>query len=189
MRNILRNSEEPGDVLAFVGANLRRFRAQAGISQAALAEASGVSRRMLVSLEKGDTNISLSSLDRIATALGVNFVALVSDPDAHPQYINALAWKGRGKDSHGTLLGSIAATTEVQLWNWSLAARDRYEAEADPVGWHEILFVTRGTLTLRLDAQDQLIRAGEHAIYSSAQPYAYINDTDSVTTFVRNAVL
>lgn len=189
MRNILRNSEEPGDVLAFVGANLRRFRLEAGLSQAALAEASNVSRRMLVSLEKGDTNISLSSLDRIATALGVNFVALVSDPDAHPQRINALAWKGRSKDSRALLLGSIAATTEVQLWSWSLAPRDRYEAEPDPAGWHEILFVTAGTLTLRLEARSQVIRAGDHAIYSSAQPYAYINETDSVTTFVRNAVM
>lgn len=189
MGNILRKPEEPAGVLAFVGSNLRQLRQEAGLSQQALADASGVSRRMLVSLERGDTNISLASLDRIAVALGVNFVALVSDPAAQQHRINALAWKGRNKDSRAVLLGSVAATQEAQLWSWSLAPKDQYLAEPDPAGWHEMVFVTQGVLTLRLEEGTQCVRAGEHAIFSSAQQYAYLNESDGVTVFVRTSVM
>ena len=69
MSNIL-HSQERGDVLAHVSGNLRRFRLAAGLSQVALAEASGISRRMIVALEGGDANISLSSLDKLYGAPG-----------------------------------------------------------------------------------------------------------------------
>ena len=82
---MLHTSTERSDVLAFVAHNLRRLRRRSGLSQVALAQASGISRRMIVNLEGGETNISLSSLDRLAEALGASFVDLVSDPTAHGQ--------------------------------------------------------------------------------------------------------
>lgn len=188
MRNILHSQEEGAGVLAFVGENLRRLRLRAGLSQAALAEASGISRRMIVALEGGDTNISLSSLDRLAAALGASFVALVSDPAAHSQRIDALAWKGRSSESCGVLLGSVPARSEAQLWVWSLAPGECYLAQPDPEGWHEMIFVTAGCLSLRLGAQTIEVAAGDYAIYSSAQDYAYSNETEQVTCFVRNVV-
>ncbi|MDQ5898241.1 MAG: hypothetical protein QG612_2327, partial [Pseudomonadota bacterium] len=63
-------SEVP--VLAHVGANLRRLRAAAGLSQAALAAAADLSRRTLVGLEAGEANLSLAGLDRLARALGTD---------------------------------------------------------------------------------------------------------------------
>lgn len=143
---------------------------------------------MLVSLEKGDTNISLSSLDRIATALDVNFVALVSDPDALRHRMDVLAWKGRTKDSRAYLLGSVPAKQEAQLWSWSLAPGEIYQAEPDPADWHEMVFVTHGELTLQLESQTQVIGEGNYSIYSSAQQYAYVNASPGVTKFIRNVV-
>ncbi|MGE5905323.1 helix-turn-helix domain-containing protein, partial [Klebsiella pneumoniae] len=70
MSNIVRSQDGRGDVLAHVASNLRRLRRAAGLSQTALATTSGISRRMITNLEGGDTNISLSSLDRLAEALG-----------------------------------------------------------------------------------------------------------------------
>ena len=104
------------DVLAFVAQNLRRLRLHSGLSQAALAQASGISRRMIVNLEGGETNISLSSLDRLAEALGASFVDLVSDPEAHSRRIEAVAWRGARPESEAVLLGSVPARSEAQLW-------------------------------------------------------------------------
>ncbi|MEN9893807.1 MAG: hypothetical protein RLY78_4102 [Pseudomonadota bacterium] len=192
MRNKLHIASAEGEdrpaVLGFVGRNLRQFRAQAGLSQLALAGASGLSRRMIVALEAGDTNVSLSSLDRLAEALGVTFVDLVRDPDAHPLDLRTLAWQGRSPDSRATLLASVPAQRESQLWHWTLAPGERYTAEPDPQGWHEMLHISHGRLTLHLPDGVRHIPAGGHAAYSSAQAYAYANDTDEVTHFIRVVV-
>ncbi len=185
MRNILRNGSE---VLAHVGSNLQRLRKGAGLSQQALAEGSGLSRRMIVSLEAGGANVSLASLDRIAEALGVGFVDLVADPSATARRVNTLAWQGTHADSRAVLLGSVPSQREVQLWIWSLGAGDRYKAEPDPAGWHEIIYVVEGRLLLELQDGASIVQAGEHVIFASNQSYAYVNAGDGVTRFLRNVV-
>lgn len=175
-------------MLAHVASNIRRLRLAARLSQAALAEAAGLSRRMIVNLEGGDTNISLSSLDRLAEALGVGFVAMVADPAAGSRRIEAVAWRGDTAGSEAVLLGSVPAASEAQLWRWALAPGDHYVAEPDPTGWHEMIAVTEGCL--RIDTADGVvtIEAGDFAIYSSAQPYAYRNDGDTTVRFIRTVV-
>lgn len=175
-------------VLAHVSSNLRRFRQALGMSQNALAEASGLSRRMIVNLEAGDTNISLSSLDRLAEALGVNFVAIVADPTASTRQIEAVAWRGKLPESVGILLGSAPATREAQLWSWSLGPGERYQASPDPAEWHEMIFVMEGRLHIEKQDGPLTIDAGGFAIYSSDQTYAYVNAGHGVVRFIRNVI-
>jgi transcriptional regulator with XRE-family HTH domain len=174
-------------VLAHVGDNLRRFRQEKGLSQSALASASGVSRRTIINLEAGEANISLSGLDRLAGALGASFVELVSAPTASTQAIDELAWRGR-PGSEAVLLGSAPARREAQLWSWTLAAGDRYDAEPDPAGWHEMVVVTEGRLRIERAEGPTTLEAGDYAVYSSAQKYSYVNAADDVTRFVRTVV-
>ncbi|WP_246160190.1 helix-turn-helix domain-containing protein [Aureimonas fodinaquatilis] len=176
------------NVLGHVSSNLRRLRRDAGLSQTALAEAAGVSRRMIVNLEGGDTNVSLSSLDKLASALGVDFVAMVVDPEVNSQRIEAVVWRGNSADSQAVLLGSVPASQEAQLWVWSLAVGERYQAEPDPAGWHEMIAVNSGRL--RIEKQDGVVtvEAGDFAIYSSAQTYAYANAGSEIVRFHRVVV-
>lgn len=179
---------ERGDVLAHVSSNLRRLRRTSGLSQGALAEASGLSRRMIVNLESGDTNVSLSSLDKLADALGVDFVSMIADPAASSQRIDAVGWRGAGAESKGVLLGSAPAGREAQLWQWSLAVGERYQAEPDPAGWHEMVSVAEGRLRIEKEDGIVTVEAGDFAIYSSAQSYAYANAGSSVVRFLRVVV-
>ncbi|MER7581819.1 XRE family transcriptional regulator [Kitasatospora sp. NPDC097691] len=185
---MLHTDQGRSDVLAFVGENLRRLRRQAGLSQAALAQAAGISRRMIINLEGGDTNISLSSLDRLAEALGATFVEIVSDPAAQSRRIEAVTWRGGRADSEAVLLGSVPARSEAQLWRWSLGPGDRYSAEPDPEGWHEMIAVTEGRVLIDLAEGPVVIEAGGYAIYNSAQTYAYVNVGDGVARFIRTTV-
>jgi transcriptional regulator with XRE-family HTH domain len=188
MSSMLHTPNGRSDVLAFVAQNLRRLRLHSGLSQAALAQASGISRRMIVNLEGGETNISLSSLDRLAEALGASFVDLVSDPEAHSRRIEAVAWRGARPESEAVLLGSVPARSEAQLWTWSLGPGDRYVAEPDPEGWHEMVAVTEGRLHIELATGPITVETSGYAIYSSAQTYAYVNAHDGVTRFLRTVV-
>ncbi|MDN4613960.1 helix-turn-helix domain-containing protein [Leifsonia sp. F6_8S_P_1B] len=175
-------------VLAHVAGNVRRLRQERGLSQATLAERSGVSRRTIINLEAGEANVSLSGLDRVADALSTRFSALVAEPSAPSTAINALAWRGAGPESSASLLGSAPALSEAQLWSWSLSPGDRYHAEPDPAGWHELLLVTSGRLRLELEDGETLLGPGDHAIYSSAQRYAYVAVGEEAVRFVRVAV-
>jgi transcriptional regulator with XRE-family HTH domain len=176
------------DVLTHVAGNLRRLRQERGLSQTALAERSGISRRTIINLEAGEANISLSGLDRVAEALDTDFVTLVAEPSAPPTAVNAVAWRGGSPDSVAALIGAVPARTDAQLWTWALAPGDRYDAEPDPAGWHEIVFVTAGSLRIDRDDGVSALAAGEHAIYSSAQRYSYIAVGAQTVRFVRLVV-
>lgn len=177
-------------VLTHIGSNLRHARQHAGLSQAALAERSGISRRTIVNAEAGEANISLIGVDRLAHALGTTFVALISAPGAVPAAINEVAWRGRDLASVAVLLSSVPARTEVQLWTWTLGPGERYEAQPDPEGWHEILLVIAGTLLLERGTGDVApLTVGEHIAFSTAQPYSYMNASAiDVLTFTRIVV-
>lgn len=176
-------------VLEHVAENVRRLRQNAQLSQQALADASGVSRRMLVGLESGDANASLNTLDRIAEALGVKFADLVQAPAGGSRArIEALAWSGKHPGSKGILLASVAAASEVEFWSWTLMPGERYTSPADPPGWQEMFFIIEGRLVLELPEGDRTVDAGDFLVFPSDRDYAYRNDGDTPLRFVRNVV-
>jgi transcriptional regulator with XRE-family HTH domain len=177
------------DVLAHVAGNTRRLRAIAGLSQSALADLSGISRRMIVGIESGEANVSLSTLDRLASALGVSFSEIVRSPDAPDnRRIESLAWQGKGAQSRATLLGTAPARQEAELWIWSLAPGDRYPAEADAASWSEMLYVVEGALTVEAVDGIHKVERGDFLIFSSDRPYSFVNEGADVVRFVRNVV-
>lgn len=58
--------------------NLRRVRLIKGYSQEYLAELAGLHRTYIGSVERAERNISIDNMEKIATALGVNLVELVT---------------------------------------------------------------------------------------------------------------
>jgi len=183
----MQHDETPA-VLAHVGGNLRRARQKAGLSQADLAQRSGISRRTIINLEGGEANISLTGLDRLAEALGTSFATLVAAPGAVATAIDEITWRGTASGSEAVLLGSVPARKEAQLWTWTLGPGDRYDAQPDPEGWHEMLLVTRGALRLERAPSDVTLTVGQHVSFSTSTPYAYVNVHDGATSFARAVV-
>jgi transcriptional regulator with XRE-family HTH domain len=56
---------------AIFAKNLRVYRLRLGLSQEALAELTGLHRTYIGSVERGERNISIDNIERIARALGV----------------------------------------------------------------------------------------------------------------------
>lgn len=185
-----KENTQRASVLQHVSQNVRRLRHDAGLSQTALSEKSGVSRRMLVAIEAGEKNVSLTTLDRVAEALGAAFSDLIQAPDSRdPSRINELAWAGEIPGSKAVLLAKATARKEVELWEWRLEPGERYLSEPDLEGWSEQLFVFEGCLTLILSGDEVRIGAGEFFMFASHQPHAYRNDGDIAVKFVRNVVI
>ncbi|SDN02440.1 helix-turn-helix domain-containing protein [Actinomyces ruminicola] len=61
-----------GDLQKTVGRNLRTYRLQRGLSQEAFADLLGVHRTYMGGIERGERNLTLKSLERIAEQIGVD---------------------------------------------------------------------------------------------------------------------
>lgn len=191
MSSILHSQAGPRpDVLGHVGANVRRLRQARSLSQAGLTELSGISRRMIVAIESGEANVSLSTIDRLAAALGVSFAEMVRPAEApDSRRIESLAWRGSNPESEGVLLGAAPASREAELWIWSLGEGERYPSEADSGNWHEMLFVLEGLLVVEAADGRHEVGRGDFLIFSSARPYVFANGGGGTVRFIRNVVL
>jgi len=71
-----------GRLIAVFAANLRSARLRHGLSQEGLAELADLHRTYVGSVERGERNISLMNVERLAVALGVDPRELLTDPQA-----------------------------------------------------------------------------------------------------------
>ena len=74
-----KNIPEPRSTLA---RNLRRLRAEHGISQEALADLAGLHRTYIGSIERCERNISIDNIGKLAVAFGVAPSKLLEDETA-----------------------------------------------------------------------------------------------------------
>ncbi|MFC4909794.1 helix-turn-helix domain-containing protein [Actinomadura gamaensis] len=175
-------------IIATVARTLRERRADRGMTLVELAGRSGVSRRMLTLIEKGEANPSLGTLERVGRALGLTFAQLVGAEPAGETAVVApgampAPWRSDG-GGHGRL--AVASDAGNELWDWLLAPGDRYDADPDPAGGTEMILVTSGRLTLEL-GPDRIVLAAGHAVrFASDRPYAYVNDSGRPVRFARN---
>lgn len=66
-----------GDLQKTVGRNLRAYRLERGLSQEAFAEVLGVHRTYMGGVERGERNLTLKSVERMAERLGVEVLELM----------------------------------------------------------------------------------------------------------------
>jgi transcriptional regulator with XRE-family HTH domain len=66
-----------GELQRVVGRRLREFRIKRGLSQEAFAEVLQVHRTYMGGLERGERNLTLKSVERIADRLGVDPLKLL----------------------------------------------------------------------------------------------------------------
>jgi transcriptional regulator with XRE-family HTH domain len=66
-----------GELQRILGRNLRAHREAIGLSQEAFAEQLGFHRTYMGGLERGERNLSLRGVERIAARIGVEPVALL----------------------------------------------------------------------------------------------------------------
>jgi len=70
------------DIRRVFGLNMRRLRLSAGLSQEAAADLIGVGRSHEGSMERGQQNVTLLTLDQVAEALGCDWGELLDKDEA-----------------------------------------------------------------------------------------------------------
>src|SRR3954447_25626029 len=161
-----------------VARNVRSARGAAGLSLDALAGRADVSKGALVALEGARGNPNLTTLVRLADALGRSVsslmegarreepVAVVDADDVAP------LWTG---PSGGTarLLLTNPRPAPVEVWRWRLHPGERHDSHPHPPGATETLTVVRGQMLLVVGETARPLRAGATTVFSADVPHAY----------------
>jgi transcriptional regulator with XRE-family HTH domain len=179
MHDTARIDREVAALAAAIGARVRHERQARGWTLDRLADAAGVSRRMLVSVEQGAANPSVATLLKISDALGVGLPALVEPPHPAPVKITrcgdgAALWTGEG-GGRGVLVAGTEPPDVVELWDWTLAPGDRHASEAHTPGTRELAQVWQGTISLDVGDQTVTLGIGDAVAFPGNAPHAYSN--------------
>jgi DNA-binding XRE family transcriptional regulator len=155
----------------------------------ALARRAGVAKGTLVQIEQGRANPSISTLCRLAIALGVSVADLVAPASAAQSMVSLVGandartlWTG----PHGGSAVLLAGTTGpdmLEMWHWELKPGERFDASPHGRGTREIIHVTSGRLALDVDGKSTMIPAGATAIALADRPHAYSNPARSSVRF------
>ncbi|MFF4417192.1 helix-turn-helix domain-containing protein [Streptosporangium sp. NPDC001559] len=192
--------EHQGDARAGVhgdvGARMRRFRKERGLTLRGLAAASGLSIGFLSQVERGISAIGLTALNGVAAALGRGVGDFFGE---EPRREEPQAPQPPG---HFTLTRAQAGATEYisgQQTYRMLSARGqnlvlepllvriapggrREDAYGHP--GEEFAFVLEGELIYEVDGVEHRLHPGDSVHLRSAVPHSMYNDTDRVTTVV-----
>jgi transcriptional regulator with XRE-family HTH domain len=76
----MRNPTQRRDAQRLFASNMRRIRREKGLTQEVVAGLAELHPNYVSSVERGERNISINSIEKIAFALGVGMDALVADP-------------------------------------------------------------------------------------------------------------
>ena len=152
-----------------------------------LAEHAGVSRRMLINVEQGTANPSVSILLKLSDALGLGLPALVEPPEARHSHVTragegAVLWNGEN-GGRGILVTGTQAPEVLELWDWNLAPGERHESEAHAAGTRELLHLLKGSITVVVDGESHELKAGDAMSFDGDTIHSYSNIHKTTATF------
>ncbi len=162
-----------------IGARVRQERQTRGWTLDQLAEAAGVSRRMVVNVEQGAANPSVGTLLRISDALGVGLPALVEIPQPKPLKVirsgdGAVLWSGEA-GGRAVLVAGTEPPDLTELWDWTLGPGDAHASEAHSPGTKELMQVQRGTVRLEVAGEPVTLAPGDAATFPGDVAHGYAN--------------
>lgn len=163
--------------LEVIAGNVRAARTAAGLSLDALARRAEVSKGALVALEGAHGNPTLTTLVRLADALGRPVTSLMDEARAEPVSIVdagdvAPIWTGPAGGTARLLLTN-SRPAPVEFWRWELHPGERHDSNAHPPGVTETLTVIRGRLLLVLGRDRHALHAGQTTAYAADVRHAY----------------
>ena len=158
-----------------VAANLRRLRAERGVSTVALARDSGVARATLAQLEAGRGNPTLETLYALANTLGVGLGEVIA-PAADQDVEVVRAGEGArvaGSAVRARLVARLSLRGSVELYDFALRAGRRQRSDPHPPGVVEHLLVHEGRMRVGPAHGPVELGPGDYARYAAHVPHLY----------------
>jgi transcriptional regulator with XRE-family HTH domain len=163
-----------------VGAIIKRLRVQNGLTLQDVAAASGLSTSFLSAVERGESDIAVGRLARIAEFFNhdvgslLGFSSRRSRPRFVPREDKVAIARGAGVD----YLAIRVAALGVELFPVRFAPHSGFDKAIAHEGI-DAVYAVEGEVILKLDGDDHTIAQGECAVFSAAYEHTLRNDRDA----------
>ena len=176
------------NVNAAMSRRLKALRTQNGLTLDELSKRSGVSKGMLVEIERGEANPSIATLCKAAAALGVSVADILNVGETIPVRLigaddSPILWQGPNGGSAKLLVGT-SGPDMLELWKWTMFPGESFDSPGHPKDTIELLHVEQGTLTILLSESSLDVPAGSSALARTDMPHSYVNNGDAELFFV-----
>jgi transcriptional regulator with XRE-family HTH domain len=163
------------EIVKVVGTNLRRLRAEQGLSLSDLARTSNVAKATLSALEGGRGNPTLETLSALAAALQIPMGDLITPADPAPVTV---VRNDEGTDIPGSandlrLIARFTPGGTVEVYEAQWPKRSTRNAGGHGPGTREHVFVTRGGLKVGPLGREVGLAGGDYATFAADEPHLY----------------
>jgi transcriptional regulator with XRE-family HTH domain len=170
------------DINQLIARRLRELRDAQGLSLAALAERSGVSKSNISLIERGESSATATVLDKLSAALGVTVASLFEQSADKPSSVSRAkdqpVWTDPGSGYVRRNL-SPAVYSPIQLVEVSFPAGQRvaYETSTRDVDVHQQVWIIEGTMEVTVGETQWTLETGDCLAMRLDQPITYHNPT------------
>lgn len=168
------------DINQLIASRLRELRAAQGLTLAALAERSSVSRSNISLIERGESSATATILDKLTAALGVTVASLFEQPHSAPSPVSRRADQPVWTDPESGYVRhnlSPAAYSPIQLVEVDFPAQKRvaYETATRNVDIYQQIWIIEGSMELTVGDTVWALAAGDCIGMRLDQPLTYHN--------------
>jgi transcriptional regulator with XRE-family HTH domain len=170
-----------------VGANLRTWRQQRGLSIRALAELCDISPNTISLIERGITSPSVATLHQLATALQVPIASLFRRQGEATRVISSRPGERSFSGNADVLLENLGSGVEGQLLEPFLVTLQPGADSGRQVmvhRGHEFVYCLQGLLEYEIEGRAFRLAAGESLLFEAPLPHRWRNPGSEAAVFL-----
>ena len=177
------------DINLLIARRVRALRDLQGLSLAALAERSGVSRSTISLIERGESSPTATVLDRLSAALGVTLASLFDQPAEAPSPVARAADQVTWTDPVSGYLrrtlspGADAALQLVEV-HFPPGQRVAYETTTRDRDVHQQVWIIEGTMAITVGDERWTLAAGDCLAMHLDRPITFHNPTGHTARYL-----
>lgn len=176
-------SSESAELSDVVAENLKRYRAERGLSLTELAHRSGVSRAMIHQIERRQSAPTINVVWKLATALSLPFAALLEGSLGEETVLvpKARRWAVASADGRfvsRALFPLDGAHRGAEMYELTLQPGADEKADPHAAGTKENLAIAQGELTVWVEDKAYALSEGDAILFSADVPHRYENRSE-----------
>ncbi len=168
-----------------VGKIIERLRAQRGMAVRDLAEQSGLSASFIRAVERGDSDISLGRLARLANVFHYDLGSFLGFTSklSRPTFVTGTDRKriNRGRDVAYEVLHLPALDLDLVIVELAAGASFRSDLTHEGI---DVVYITQGEVLLVVNGVDYPMNAGECCAFSAGFPHKLRNNSKGLASAI-----
>jgi transcriptional regulator with XRE-family HTH domain len=170
-----------------VGARALELRNERGLSLRALAELCELSPNTISLIERGATSPSVSTLQRLASALGVHINSFFTTPDHKAQLILTRASERTRSGSASVMLESLGYGLEGQACDPFVVTLKAGASSGRQLMAHpgsELILILEGRLDIDVASSNFILNTGDSLLFRAEQLHRWRNPNSQPVVFL-----